>query len=96
MSGKKLIYEYESRDTVLIRYATVSVAVVGLVTWRIALELATHIGEVVINECFCSCRNPIGISAAAIYLACQLEDKCKSQAEICKVTGLTDVTLRKV
>ncbi|KAK9165563.1 hypothetical protein Scep_000754 [Stephania cephalantha] len=60
------------------------------------LELATHIGEVVINKCFCTRRNPISISAAAIYLACQLEDKRKTQAEICKVTGLTEVTLRKV
>ncbi|CBI17539.3 unnamed protein product, partial [Vitis vinifera] len=55
-----------------------------------AQELATHIGEVVINKCFCTRRNPISISAAAIYLACQLEDKRKTQAEICKVTGLTE------
>ncbi|XP_047314830.1 plant-specific TFIIB-related protein 1 [Impatiens glandulifera] len=61
-----------------------------------AQELATHIGEVVINKCFCTRRNPISVSAAAIYLACQLEDKRKTQAEICKVTGLTEVTLRKV
>jgi transcription initiation factor TFIIB len=53
-------------------------------------------GDVVINKCFCTRRNPISISAAAIYLACQLEDKRKTQAEICKVTGLTEVTLRKV
>ncbi|CAN6984500.1 unnamed protein product [Brassica rapa subsp. trilocularis] len=59
-------------------------------------ELATHIGEVVINKCFCTRRNPISISAAAIYLACQLEDKRKTQAEICKITGLTEVTLRKL
>lgn len=58
--------------------------------------MATHIGEVVINKCFCTRRNPISISAAAIYLACQLEDKRKTQAEICKITGLTEVTLRKV
>jgi transcription initiation factor TFIIB len=51
---------------------------------------------VVVNKCFCTRRNPISISAAAIYLACQLEDKRKTQAEICKVTGLTEVTLRKV
>ncbi|KAJ8764553.1 hypothetical protein K2173_006293 [Erythroxylum novogranatense] len=63
---------------------------------KAAQELATHIGEVVINKCFCTRRNPISISAAAIYLACQLEDKRKTQAEICKVTGLTEVTLRKV
>lgn len=49
-----------------------------------------------INKCFCTRRNPISISAAAIYLACQLEDKRKTQAEICKITGLTEVTLRKV
>nr|XP_043615616.1 plant-specific TFIIB-related protein 1 [Erigeron canadensis] len=61
-----------------------------------AQDLATHIGEVVINKCFCTRRNPISISAAAIYLASQLEDKRKTQAEICKVTGLTEVTLRKV
>lgn len=59
-------------------------------------DLATHIGEVVIDKCFCTRRNPISISAAAIYLSCQLEDKRKTQAEICKVTGLTEVTLRKV
>uniref|UniRef100_M4D5E1 Cyclin-like domain-containing protein n=1 Tax=Brassica campestris TaxID=3711 RepID=M4D5E1_BRACM len=61
-----------------------------------SMELATHIGEVVINKCFCTRRNPISISAAAIYLACQLEDKRKTQAEICKITGLTEVTLRKL
>ncbi|CAG7886153.1 unnamed protein product, partial [Brassica rapa] len=52
-----------------------------------AQELATHIGEVVINKCFCTRRNPISISAAAIYLACQLEDKRNTQAEICKITS---------
>ncbi|OMO52897.1 Transcription factor TFIIB [Corchorus olitorius] len=61
-----------------------------------AQELATHIGKVVINKCFCTRRNPISISAAAIYLSCQLEDKHKTRDEICKVTGLTEVTLRKV
>ncbi|RZS13640.1 hypothetical protein BHM03_00045249 [Ensete ventricosum] len=63
---------------------------------KFSQELAAHIGEVVVNKCFCTRRNPISISAAAIYLACQLEDKRKTQAEICKVTGLTEVTLRKV
>ncbi|XP_024529281.1 plant-specific TFIIB-related protein 1 [Selaginella moellendorffii] len=59
-------------------------------------DLASHIGEVVISKSFCTRRNPISISAAAIYLACQLEDKRKTQTEICKATGLTEVTLRKV
>ena len=31
------------------------------------------------------------IAAAAIYLACNLEDQKKTQTEICKVTGLTEV-----
>eukprot|EP00250_Pteridium_aquilinum_P018253 c24007_g1_i3 orf=2029-3945(+) len=59
-------------------------------------DLATHIGEVVMNKSFCTRRNPISISAAAIYLSCQLEDKRKTQTEICKATALTEVTLRKV
>ncbi|BFI23434.1 hypothetical protein AXG93_1913s1450 [Marchantia polymorpha subsp. ruderalis] len=59
-------------------------------------KLATHIGEVVLDKSFCTRRNPISISAAAIYLACHLEDKRKTQTEICKATGLTEVTLRKV
>lgn len=54
-------------------------------------DLATHIGEVVLNKCFCTRRNPISISAAAIYLSCQLEDKKRTQTEICKTTGLTEV-----
>jgi transcription initiation factor TFIIIB Brf1 subunit/transcription initiation factor TFIIB len=29
----------------------------------------------------------IWLSTAAIYLACQLEEKRKTEAEICKVTG---------
>lgn len=45
---------------------------------------------------YCSRRNPMSISAASIYLACQMEDARKTQAEICAVTGLTEVTLRKV
>ncbi|KAL3700488.1 hypothetical protein R1sor_018510 [Riccia sorocarpa] len=59
-------------------------------------KLATHIGEVVLDKSFCTRRNPVSISAAAIYLACHLEDKRKTQTEICKATGLTEVTLRKV
>lgn len=59
-------------------------------------DLATHIGEVVMDKSFCTRRNPISISAAAIYLSCQLEDKRKTQTEICKATALTEVTLRKV
>ncbi|MCO5564177.1 hypothetical protein L7F22_017834 [Adiantum nelumboides] len=59
-------------------------------------DLAAHIGDVVMNKSFCTRRNPISISAAAIYLSCQLEDKRRTQTEICKATALTEVTLRKV
>lgn len=59
-------------------------------------DLATHIGDVFMNRSFCTRRNPISISAGAIYLSCQLEDKRKTQTEICKATALTEVTLRKV
>ncbi|GAB4848866.1 hypothetical protein Ancab_003660 [Ancistrocladus abbreviatus] len=50
-------------------------------------ELATRIGEVVLNKCSCTRRNPISISAVATYLAWQLEDRRKAHAEICKVTA---------
>eukprot|EP00736_Rhodelphis_marinus_P010312 Rmarinus@m.22164 len=59
-------------------------------------ELANAIGENVSRQALCYRRNPVSISAAAIYLASQLEDKKKTQTEICKITGLTEVTLRKV
>ncbi|CAA3021977.1 plant-specific TFIIB-related 1 [Olea europaea subsp. europaea] len=48
------------------------------------------------NRCFCTRRNPISIFAATIYLVCQLEDKRKTQTKICKVIGLTEVTLREI
>lgn len=49
-----------------------------------------------ISRNLCTRRNPISISAAAIYMSCLLEDKSRTQAEICKATGLSEVTLRKV
>eukprot|EP00013_Stygamoeba_regulata_P003742 CAMPEP_0177629116 /NCGR_PEP_ID=MMETSP0447-20121125/496_1 /TAXON_ID=0 /ORGANISM="Stygamoeba regulata, Strain BSH-02190019" /LENGTH=693 /DNA_ID=CAMNT_0019130415 /DNA_START=206 /DNA_END=2285 /DNA_ORIENTATION=+ len=55
--------------------------------------VATHIGTVMFNKNYCSRRNPMSISAAALYLASQLQE---DETEICKVTGLTEVTLRKV
>lgn len=57
---------------------------------------ALGIADMVLERNMCQRRNPMSISAAAIYLACQLEDQKKTQLEICKVTGLTEVTLRKV
>jgi transcription initiation factor TFIIB len=63
---------------------------------RSAEQLAVTIGENAIARAVCTRRNPTSIAAAAIYLACNLEDQKKTQTEICKVTGLTEVTLRKV
>jgi transcription initiation factor TFIIIB Brf1 subunit/transcription initiation factor TFIIB len=61
-----------------------------------AEKLAIELGENAMLHNVCSRRNPMSIAAAAIYLACNLEDQKKTQTEICKVTGLTEVTLRKV
>jgi len=62
----------------------------------VAEKLAIDMGENAMVHNVCSRRNPMSIAAAAIYLACNLEDQKKTQTEICKVTGLTEVTLRKV
>lgn len=59
-------------------------------------ELAVGIAEKALQKNICSRRNPISISAAAIYLACQLDGVRKTQTEICRATTLTEVTLRKV
>jgi transcription initiation factor TFIIB len=61
-----------------------------------AEKLAITIGENIMAHNVCARRNPMSIAAAVIYLACNLEDQKKTQTEICKVTGLTEVTLRKV
>lgn len=59
-------------------------------------RLAIGIAEKAMQNNICSRRNPPSISAAAIYLACQLEGIRKTQTEICRATILTEVTLRKV
>lgn len=72
-------------------------------------KLASYIGETILNSSDYTRRNPLTISAAAMwekwfilninigrYLAATLEDVKITQADICKVTGLTGVTLRKV
>ena len=50
-----------------------------------AEALAITIGENAATNAVCTRRNPISIAAAAIYLACNLEDQKKTQTEICKV-----------
>ena len=42
----------------------------------------------------CSGKGPVGMAAAAIYIACVLEDVERTQTEISDVTGVTEVTLR--
>lgn len=59
-------------------------------------ELAQFVTIKALEFNVCVRRNPISISAAAIYLACQVHGVRKTQTEICKVTALTEVTLRKV
>lgn len=59
-------------------------------------RLAIGIAENAMRNNICSRRNPVSISAAAIYLACQMDGVRKTQAEICRATNLTEVTLRKV
>lgn len=59
-------------------------------------RLAIGIAENAMRNNICSRRNPVSISAAAIYLACQMDGVRKTQTEICRATNLTEVTLRKV
>lgn len=58
--------------------------------------LAMDIVDRIVKFNVCHRRNPISVAAAAIYLACQLDSVRKTQTEICRVTSLTEVTLRKV
>jgi len=60
------------------------------------MELAQTITAQAHAKNLCSKRNPQSIAAAAIYMACQIEDRKKTQIEISKASGLTEVTLRKV
>lgn len=61
-----------------------------------ARTLAMDIVDRIVKYNVCHRRNPISVAAAAIYLACQLDSVRKTQTEICRVTSLTEVTLRKV
>lgn len=59
------------------------------------LELATKMCQNAAKHGVCYRRNPHSVAAAVIYLAFNLEDQKRTQTEVCKVTGLTEVTLRK-
>ncbi|KAJ1632292.1 hypothetical protein T492DRAFT_1143530 [Pavlovales sp. CCMP2436] len=85
------------KDTIALHMARVMPKFCQLLQLPPSVEhIATHMAEVIVERNYCNRRNPMSISAAAIYLACQLEDSRKTQTEICHVTGLTEVTLRKV
>jgi len=55
---------------------------------------AIEILRQVINEGLGSGKGPTGIAAAAIYIACVLEDVKRTQKEISDITGVTEVTVR--
>lgn len=59
-------------------------------------SLAAHIGNQAVKKNLCSRRNNSSLSAAAVYLACQLQGMRTTQHSFCKTVGLTEVTLRKV
>lgn len=64
----------------------------GEVTRRVAIEIAQKAMQLNI----CSRRAPLSVAAACIHLACQLNMVRKTQAEVCRATTVTEVTLRKV
>lgn len=39
-------------------------------------------------------KDPMGLAAAAIYIACVLENERKTQREVAEITGVTEVTVR--
>tara|TARA_Y100001938_G_C7915176_1_gene341596 strand:- start:408 stop:725 length:318 start_codon:yes stop_codon:yes gene_type:complete len=39
-------------------------------------------------------KSPTGVTAAAIYIGCQLERQIRTQLEISKVSNVTEVTIR--
>lgn len=39
-------------------------------------------------------KSPTGVTAAAIYIACQLESQIRTQLEISKISNVTEVTIR--
>lgn len=59
-------------------------------------RLAVEIAEKAIQLNICSRRLPASVSAACIYMACQLDGVHRTQIEICRATTVTEVTLRKV
>eukprot|EP00467_Chlorarachnion_reptans_P022881 CAMPEP_0114487058 /NCGR_PEP_ID=MMETSP0109-20121206/557_1 /TAXON_ID=29199 /ORGANISM="Chlorarachnion reptans, Strain CCCM449" /LENGTH=567 /DNA_ID=CAMNT_0001663285 /DNA_START=266 /DNA_END=1969 /DNA_ORIENTATION=+ len=59
-------------------------------------SIAAYIGNQAVKKHLCSRRNNSSLSAASVYLACQLQGMRTTQNSFCKTVGLTEVTLRKV
>jgi transcription initiation factor TFIIB len=53
-----------------------------------------HILQVVSKKGIISGRGPTGLAAAALYLASVLENERRTQRDIAKIAGVTDVTVR--
>lgn len=60
------------------------------------ITLASTIVERAYRLDACPRRAPASVSAACVYLTCQILQKKLTQAEVCQVMKVTEVTLRKV
>jgi transcription initiation factor TFIIIB Brf1 subunit/transcription initiation factor TFIIB len=58
--------------------------------------LAAAIAENAFTHKLCPRRNAQSVCSAAIYMSCQCHDLHRTQAEIARITKVTEVTLRKV
>ncbi|MFX1260022.1 MAG: transcription initiation factor IIB, partial [Promethearchaeota archaeon] len=57
-------------------------------------NLTNQILETYKSKIFTSGKDPKGIVAGAIYLACKIKNKKVTQKEIVDIVGVTEVTLR--
>jgi transcription initiation factor TFIIB len=48
----------------------------------------------IVNREMCAGRNPMGLAAVALYIACKMTGEYRTQIEIAKVAGITEVTIR--
>jgi transcription initiation factor TFIIB len=60
---------------------------------RTKREAMTIMREIVNRE-MCAGRNPMGLAAVALYIACKMTGEYRTQTEIAKVAGITEVTIR--
>ena len=57
-------------------------------------ELAWQILKIAKEKRLTNGRGPSGMAAAAVYIACVLNDEKRTQGQIAKVAGVTEVTIR--